>query len=56
MTLFYYVSNNIIFKNVIDKFFNGEFDNFTIRILEAFSDRDIETLDDYEIINGLREK
>ena len=56
MTLFYFVTNNIIFKNVIDKFFNGEFDDFTIRILDVFSDKDIETLDDYKIINGLREK
>ena len=55
MTLFYFVSNNIIFKNVIDKFFNGEYDDFTIRILDVFSDKDIETLDDYDIINSLRE-
>jgi uncharacterized protein (DUF1810 family) len=56
MTLFYSVTNNIIFKNVIDKFYNGEFDDLTIKILEVFSDKDIETIDDYNIIEELRYK
>ena len=56
MTLFYSVTNNILFKNVIDKFFNGEFDDLTIKILEVFNDKDIETIDDYNIIEELRYK
>ena len=35
MTLFYYADSNIeIFKKVIDKFYSGEFDNNTIKIIE----------------------
>ncbi|MGV8906202.1 MAG: DUF1810 domain-containing protein [Acetobacterium sp.] len=30
MTLFYIVSNNQVFKQVLDKFFGGEFDDFTV--------------------------
>jgi len=30
MTLFYIVSSNPLFKQVLDKFFNGELDDFTI--------------------------
>ncbi len=33
MTLFWKVSGNEIFKNVIDKFFNGEEDELTLKIL-----------------------
>lgn len=36
MTLFWKVSGNEIFKNVIDKFFNGEEDKFTLKILNDF--------------------
>ena len=35
MTLFYYANPNIkIFKKVLDKFYNGEFDNNTIEIIK----------------------
>ena len=35
MTLFYYADSSIeVFKKVIDKFYNGEFDNNTIKIIE----------------------
>lgn len=30
MTLFYIVSNNRVFKQVLDKFFSGELDDFTV--------------------------
>lgn len=33
MTLFYIVSQNALFKNVIDKYYNGEFDIRTIELL-----------------------
>lgn len=35
MTLFYYASNNEIFKKVIDKFYNGEFDINTIKLIKS---------------------
>lgn len=34
MTLFYLVSQNLIFKKVINKFFEGKMDNKTIKIIE----------------------
>ncbi len=35
MTLFYYVDPSInLFKEVIDKYYNGEFDEYTISLLE----------------------
>jgi len=34
MTLFYYVSNNTIFKDIIDKYYNGIFDENTITKLK----------------------
>ena len=33
MTLFYIVSKNVLFKNIIDKYFDGEFDTNTIELL-----------------------
>ena len=35
MTLFYYASNNEIFKKVIDKFYNGEFDINTVKLIKS---------------------
>lgn len=35
MTLFYAVSGNFIFKRVIEKFFDGEPDNLTLKKLEG---------------------
>ena len=37
MTLFSLVSDNDIFKNVLDKFYNGELDNKTIELLSERS-------------------
>lgn len=37
MTLFYLVSNNLIFSKVIDKFYDGEMDEKTIEILNLLS-------------------
>lgn len=37
MTLFYYVSNEDIFKQVLDKFYDGDFDNKTIFLCEKNS-------------------
>ena len=34
LTLFYLVTNNVIIKKVLDKFYEGEFDNTTINILK----------------------
>ena len=34
MTLFYNVSNNPLFKKVLDKYYNGEFDNKTLEMLK----------------------
>ena len=34
MTLFYYASKNVLFKNVINKYYKGEFCNNTIRKLK----------------------
>ena len=34
MTLFYNISNNTIFKNVIDKYYNKEFDKKTLEMLK----------------------
>ena len=33
MTIFYLASNNILFKKVLDKFFNGELDKNTIELI-----------------------
>lgn len=33
MTLFYLASNDILFKKVLDKYYNGELDNLTIKLL-----------------------
>lgn len=37
MTLFYYISNNDLFKQVIDKYFNGEQDLKTLEICESMA-------------------
>lgn len=34
MTLFYIVSGNPVFKKVIDKFYNGQLDSFTVEKLK----------------------
>ena len=33
MTIFYLASNNILFKKVLDKFFNGELDKNTVELI-----------------------
>ena len=34
MTLFYLTSGNLLFMRVLDKFFNGELDEFTVIALQ----------------------
>jgi uncharacterized protein (DUF1810 family) len=38
MTLFAHASNNVVFKNVIEKYFGGKSDNLTIRALQSRTD------------------
>ncbi|QNM06329.1 DUF1810 domain-containing protein [Qiania dongpingensis] len=40
MTLFSLVSNEPVFQNVLDKFFSGERDKFTLEAFDSFTDGD----------------
>ena len=42
MTLFYVVSKNKVFKHVIDKFYDGQFDKNTLRIIGIETNSDLQ--------------
>lgn len=56
MTLFYLASHNELFKRVLDKYYDGKLDEFTIKILEEFNDKEITNISDYEKIHLMWEK
>jgi len=55
MTLFYNVSNNKLFKDILDKYYNGTFDNITLELLNKYDDKEILTTADLEYIHKLWE-
>ena len=56
MTLFYNISNNKLFKDVLDKYFKGTFDNITLELLNKYDDIEISTTVDLEYIHKLLEE
>ena len=56
MTLFYSVSNNKLFKDVLDKYYKGTFDNITLELLNRYDDKEISTTVDLEYIHKLWEE
>lgn len=56
MTLFYNVSNNKLFKDVLDKYYKGTFDNITLELLNKYDDIEISTTADLEYIHKLLEE
>lgn len=56
MTLFYLISNNELFKKVIDKYYNSEFDKITLEIINVFGEKEISGFDNYEIIHNIVDK
>ena len=53
---FDYVSKNELFKKVVDKYYNGEFDKLTLKIIELFPEpKIISTTGDLEIIHKIWE-
>ena len=56
MTLFYNLSNNELFKDVLDKYYKGTFDNITLELLNKYDDIEISTTADLEYIHELWEE
>lgn len=56
MTLFYRISNNKLFKDVLDKYYNGVFDTITLKLLDIYDEKEIESTSDLEYIHNLWEE
>jgi uncharacterized protein (DUF1810 family) len=56
MTLFYNVSNNKLFRDVIDKYYEGTYDEITLELLKIYDDKEIAHRRDIEYVHKLLEK
>lgn len=55
MTLFYKATGDETFKLVLDKYLNGIFDPITLKLLEIYDEKEINSIDDYGYVHKITE-